>query len=135
MKLSDLKKRLWGYSTEEVFQYIAQLNEEYSKQLNEAEHENKALIQELRNENLLLKKQHDKLLHDREQLRQQVKQLKQDLNQNDQSLQTLKQLLSQSLSLLDSLNPPKKQENQKQEKQKQESTHNRSANMSLFQRK
>lgn len=54
MKISDLKKGLWGYQRESVYQYIAALNEEFSQKLLEKEEEHKSVIQELREKNAVM---------------------------------------------------------------------------------
>lgn len=61
MQISDLKKSLFGYSRESVYQYISSMNEEFSRKLLEKERNTDELLKELQARNQALEKQIEEL--------------------------------------------------------------------------
>ena len=68
MRLEELKKGFWGYKTEEVFQYITDLESDFSRKLLEKDEQRKAektealaRVKELEQENRALMAEIDRL--------------------------------------------------------------------------
>ncbi len=57
MNITELRKSLFGYSKESVYQYISYLNQEFSQKLVEKDRESNYLIKELQERNAALEKE------------------------------------------------------------------------------
>ena len=61
MNITELKKSLFGYSKESVYQYISYLNQEFSQKLLEKDSESDNLVKELQERNSALEKELESL--------------------------------------------------------------------------
>ena len=79
MRLEELKKGLWGYQKDAVFQYISQQEEQFTQKMSEKDaqldrmrQQDQARIQELEQENRALKEELTRLRAQQDQISQAI---------------------------------------------------------------
>ncbi len=69
MQIQEMKKGLFGYKKESVYQYVSALNEEFSQKLIEKDEKNEVLVKELRERTQALEAELERVKRESEELR------------------------------------------------------------------
>lgn len=69
MQIQEMKKGLFGYKKESVYQYVSALNEEFSQKLIEKDEKNEVLVKELRERTQALEAELERVKRESEDLR------------------------------------------------------------------
>ena len=117
MRLEELKKGLWGYKKDAVFQYIAQQEELFSQkmaekdaQMEQASRQDQSRIQDLEQENRALKEELTRLRAQQDQISQAILDARSSAEtlkaesraQEEKARETVRQALEQDLAVLES---------------------------------
>lgn len=116
MRLEELKKGLWGYKKDAVFQYISQQEEQFTQkmaekdaQLEQTSRQDRARIQDLEQENRTLKEELARLRAQQDQISQAILDARSSAEilkaesraQEEKARETVRQALEQDLAVLD----------------------------------
>ena len=116
MRLEELKKGLWGYKKDAVFQYISQQEEQFTQkmaekdaQLEQTSRQDRARIQDLEQENRTLKEELARLRAQQDQISQAILDARSSAEilkaesraQEEKARETVRQALEQDLTVLE----------------------------------
>ena len=116
MRLEELKKGLWGYKKDAVFQYISQQEEQFTQkmaekdaQLEQTSRQDRARIQDLEQENRTLKEELARLRAQQDQISQAILDARSSAEilkaesraQEETARETVRQALEQDLAALE----------------------------------
>ena len=116
MRLEELKKGLWGYKKDAVFQYISQQEEQFTQkmaekdaQLEQTSRQDRARIQDLEQENRTLKEELARLRAQQDQISQAILDARSSAEilkaesraQEEKARETVRQALEQDLAALE----------------------------------
>ena len=117
MRLEELRKGLWGYKKDAVFQYISQQEEQFTQkmaerdaQLERMSRQDRSRIQELEQENRALKEELTRLRAQQDQISQAILDARSSAEilkaesraQEEKARETVRQALEQDLAVLES---------------------------------
>ena len=115
MRLEELKKGLWGYKKDAVFQYISQQEEQFTQkmsekdaQLEQTSRQDRSRIQDLEQENRALKEELTRLRAQQDQISQAILDARSSAEtlkaesraQEEKARETVRQALEQDLAVL-----------------------------------
>ena len=116
MRLEELKKGLWGYRRDAVFQYISQQEEQFTQkmaekdaQLEQTSRQDRTRIQDLEQENRTLKEELTRLRAQQDQISQAILDARSSAEtlkaesraQEEKARETVRQALEQDLAVLE----------------------------------
>ena len=116
MRLEELKKGLWGYKRDAVFQYISQQEEQFTQkmvekdaQLEQTSRQDRTRIQDLEQENRTLKEELTRLRAQQDQISQAILDARSSAEtlkaesraQEEKARETVRQALEQDLAVLE----------------------------------
>ena len=116
MRLEELKKGLWGYKKDSVFQYISQQEEQFTQkmaekdaQLEQTSRQDRARIQDLEQENRTLKEELIRLRAQQDQISQAILDARSSAEilkaesraQEEKARETVRRALEQDLTVLE----------------------------------